>query len=103
GGTVYVVEMRLLVPLPGVGVSVELSKAAVLPFVPFPALVVHDDLMSGTAEGLTVARVGWLPTRGHFVCRVTDSRDPATIGDARAVLGHYAARGWVITGGGPTP
>src|SRR5262249_7424952 len=50
------------------------------------AMVLNDDNLRGTAEGLTVARVGWLPTRWRFVVRVEDSRDAVTLGDAQAVL-----------------
>ena len=97
----YVVELRMLVPLPGIAVAAKASKVVVLPFVPAAGLVLHDDVLAGNSEGLTVARAGWLPTRGRFVVRVEDSVEPEAIGDAQAVLAHYAERGWSVRGRSP--
>lgn len=64
-------------------------------------MLLHDDTMRGTAEGLTVARVGWLPTRGRFVVLGEDSVEPGSIGDARAVLRYCGSQGWMVTGRSP--
>lgn len=96
----FFVELRLRVQVRSG--TVEFSQTVVLDFFPVAGLVLHLDVNAGSAEGLTITRVGWLTSRQRFVCEVTDSYDAAGLyaGDPQGLCAHYLARGWLVTGGG---
>jgi hypothetical protein len=75
---------------------VEFTKRAILPFPPFPWLVLHDD-----EPAVRVQEVTW--DGQCFVCQMVDDVEAAgTFGDnAEGLKRSYAARGWAVRDEGP--
>jgi hypothetical protein len=82
---------------------VEVTWRVVLPFVPFPWLVVREAGHGGDDEGLTVQQVVWDLAETRFVCRCLDDVDAtATFGDDReGLVASDEARGWQWRDEGP--
>jgi hypothetical protein len=97
GEAVNLVELRLRVTL-ATG-WVEFSQTVLLSGTPVAGHIIYLDPHLGSAAGMRVNKAGWLALRG-WVCWVEDeSYAPITLaGDPVALVRHYLARGWVITG-----